>query len=209
MRTLKMKDYKEYNDQLFSRWAPFYDGFELILSGVRNKVAQEINSTDKTVLDVATGTGSLAIALSRTAKKVVGIDLSSKMLAVARKKNKNDNLSFLEMDASKMNFQDHEFDIITISLGLHDMPLEVRTAVLEEVKRVLKKDGRLYILEYDLPANKLAAWCSARFINSYESIYYLQFIQSDFAAYLNTFGFKMERKTNYLFTHLQFLTLKN
>lgn len=204
-----MKDYKDYNDKLFSRWAPFYDGFELILSDVRNKVAHEINATNKTILDVATGTGSLAIALSPKAKKVVGIDLSSKMLAVARKKNSNGNLSFLQMDASKMDFHDNEFDIITISLGLHDMPLEVRTAVLEEVKRVLKKDGSLYILEYDLPPNKLAAWCSARFINSYESKYYLKFIQSDFAAYLNTFGFKMERKTNYLFRHLQLLTLKN
>ncbi len=204
-----MKDYKEYNDKLFSRWAPFYDGFELILSGVRNKIAQEINPTNKTVLDVATGTGSLAIALSPKAKKVVAIDLSSNMLAVAQKKSRNANLSFLQMDASKMDFQDNEFDIITISLGLHDMPLEVRTAVLEEVKRFLKKDGRLYILEYDLPPNKLAAWFSKYFINSYESKYYLQFIQSDFAAYLHTFGFKMERKTNYLFNHLQLVTLNN
>ena len=105
-----MKDYKEYNDKLFSRWAPVYDGFELILSDVRNKVTQETNATDKTVLDVATGTGSLAIALSRKAKKVVAIDLSSKMLDVAKKKSRNDNLSFLQMDASKMNFQNKYFD---------------------------------------------------------------------------------------------------
>ncbi len=204
-----MKDYQAYNDKLFSRWAPVYDGFELILSHVRKEMVQEINPSNKTVLDVATGTGSLAIALSATAKKVVAIDLSDKMLDVAKKKRSNYELSFLQMDASNMSFQDGAFDIVTISLGLHDMPLEVRTAVLEEAKRVLKKDGKLYVLEYDVPRNKLLRWCSTFFINLFESKYYLPFIASDFESYLGSFGFKMERKTNYLLGHLQFLTLTN
>lgn len=201
-----MKDYKKYNDQLFSRWAPVYDVFELILSDVRNQITKEINPINKSVLDVATGTGSLAIDLSKSAEKVVGIDLSSKMLDVAEKKRKNNNLSFLLMDASCMKFNDEEFDLVTISLGLHDMPLDIRTLVLKEVKRVLKRDGKLYILEYDLPQNPLGA-VSSRLINTFESKYYLNFINSDFYNYLNTFGFKMEKQSNYLFNHLRFLTL--
>jgi ubiquinone/menaquinone biosynthesis C-methylase UbiE len=201
-----MKDYKKYNDQLFSRWAPVYDVFELILSDVRNQITKEINPINKSVLDVATGTGSLAIDLSKSAEKVVGIDLSSKMLDVAEKKRKNDNLSFLLMDASCMKFNDEEFDLVTISLGLHDMPLDIRTLVLKEVKRVLKRDGKLYILEYDLPQNPLGA-VSSRLINTFESKYYLDFINSDFYNYLNTFGFKIEKQSNYLFNHLRFLTL--
>jgi len=204
-----MKDYKKYNEQLFAKWAPIYDGFELMLSTVREKITQEINPNNKTVLDVATGTGSLAIELSRTAKNVIGIDLSSKMLAVAKKKNKNGNLSFLQMDASKMDFQDNEFDIVTISLGLHDMPLEIRTAVLKEIKRVLKKDGTLYVFEYDLPKNDFIAWCTSQFINIYESKYYLNFIETDLTKYLQTFGFKINAKTNFVFDHLQLLTLKH
>ena len=202
-----MEDYISYNDKLFSRWAPVYDGFEIILHGVRKKIAREINSSNKSVLDVATGTGSLAIALSSTAKKVVGIDLSSNMLAVANKKRRNDNLSFMQMDASKMDFNDQEFDIVTISLGLHDMPLEIRTLVLNEVKRVLKKDGKLFILEYDLPQNNFLGFVFSSLINTFESKYYHDFIESDFDNYLNTFGFKIEKKTNYLFSHLQLLTL--
>ena len=93
-RKRKMKDYREYNDKLISRWAPVYDVFEIFLSNVRRKIVQEINQTNKLVLDVATGTGSLAIALSSIAKKVVGIDLSSKMLDVACKKRRNNNLSY-------------------------------------------------------------------------------------------------------------------
>ncbi len=201
-----MKDYKKYNDQLFSRWAPVYDVFELILSDVRNQITKEINPINKSVLDVATGTGSLAIDLSKSAEKVVGIDLSSKMLDVAEKKRKNDNLSFLLMDASNMKFNDEEFDLVTISLGLHDMPLDIRTLVLKEVKRVLKRNGKLYILEYDLPQNPLGA-VSSRLINTFESKYYLDFINSDFYNYLNTFGFKIEKQSNYLFNHLRFLTL--
>ena len=201
-----MKDYKKYNDQLFSRWAPVYDVFELILSDVRNQITKEINPINKSVLDVATGTGSLAIDLSKSAEKVIGIDLSSKMLDVAEKKRKNDNLSFLLMDASCMKFNDEEFDLVTISLGLHDMPLDIRTLVLKEVKRVLKRDGKLYILEYDLPQNPLGA-VSSRLINTFESKYYLDFINSDFYNYLNTFGFKIEKQSNYLFNHLRFITL--
>ena len=201
-----MKDYKKYNDQLFSRWAPVYDVFELILSDVRNQITKEINPINKSVLDVATGTGSLAIDLCKSAKRVVGIDLSSKMLDVAEKKRKNNNLSFLLMDASCMKFNDEEFDLVTISLGLHDMPLDIRTLVLKEVKRVLKRNGKLYILEYDLPQNPLGA-VSSRLINTFESKYYLDFINSDFYNYLNTFGFKIEKQSNYLFNHLRFLTL--
>lgn len=201
-----MKDYKKYNDQLFSRWAPVYDVFELILSDVRNQITKEINPINKSVLDVATGTGSLAIDLSKSAEKVVGIDLSSKMLDVAEKKRKNNNLSFVLMDASCMKFNDEEFDVVTISLGLHDMPLDIRTLVLKEVKRVLKRDGKLYILEYDLPQNPLGA-VSSRLINTFESKYYLDFINSDFYNYLNTFGFKIEKQSNYLFNHLRFITL--
>jgi demethylmenaquinone methyltransferase/2-methoxy-6-polyprenyl-1,4-benzoquinol methylase len=106
-----------------------------------------------------------------------------------------------------MQFDDGEFDVVTISLGLHDMPLEVRTLVLKEVKRVLKKDGKLFILEYDLPKSLLLGSLSSHLINIFESKYYLDFIRSDLDNYLNTFGFKTAKKTNYLFNHLRLITL--
>lgn len=202
-----MLDYKKYNDQFFSRWAPFYDTLELILHGVRTEIVKEIDSANKTVLDVATGTGNLALDLSQTAEKVVGIDLSSEMLEIAKKKKGKDNLTFLLMDASNMDFNDETFDVVTISLGLHDMPPEIRTLVLKDVKRVLKKDGKLYLLEYDLPENDLLSTVSSRLIDTLESRYYLDFVTSDFEQYLTSLGFKIERKTSFLFHHLRFLTL--
>lgn len=204
-----MTDYKVYNDILFSRWAPIYDGFELLLSGIRKKNVEQINPTGKTVLDVATGTGSLAIELGKKAEKVVGIDLSDKMLGVAERKSKTDNISFQQMDASQMEFNDDSFDIVTISLGLHDMPLGIRDAVLKESKRVLKSDGKLFILEHDLPKNKFFASISATLIDTFESKYFLSFVKSDFQTYLQSFGFKIERRTGFLFGHLQFIELSN
>jgi demethylmenaquinone methyltransferase/2-methoxy-6-polyprenyl-1,4-benzoquinol methylase len=198
-------DYKAYNDKLFARWAPIYDGFELLLSGIRKKNVQQINPVGKSVLDVATGTGSLAIELGKQAEKVVGIDLSDKMLAVAKKKSKKGNITFQQMDASQMAFDDDTFDIVTISLGLHDMPLEIRGAVLKESKRVLKSDGKLFILEYDLPKNKFFASISATLIDTFESRYFLPFVKSDFQAYLQSFGFKMKRKNQFLLGHIQFI----
>ena len=200
-------DYKAYNDKLFSRWAPIYDGFELVLSGIRKKNVEQINPVGKSVLDVATGTGSLAIQLGEKAKSVTGIDLSDKMLGVARRKSKADNITFQHMDASKMDFQDGTFDLVTISLGLHDMPLEIRTAVLNETKRVLKPEGKLFILEHDLPKNKFLASISAMLIDTFESRYFLPFVKSDFQAYLLTFGFNIKRRTKFLFGHLQFVEI--
>lgn len=205
--TPKMTDYKKYNDQLFSRWAPVYDGFELILADVRKKMVREMDSAGKSVLDVATGTGSLAIELSQSANQVVGIDLSADMLAAAERKKRTDNLAFLKMDASNLEFDDESFDLVTISLGLHDMPAEIRTLVLQEVKRVLKKEGRLYLLEYDLPKDKFLGFLSSRFINLFESQYYLDFIASDFEDYLKTCGFRLEKKTNYFFNYLRGMSL--
>ncbi|MBK9328113.1 MAG: methyltransferase domain-containing protein [Sphingobacteriales bacterium] len=202
-----MKNYKQYNDQYFSRWAPVYDVFEILLADVRRDITTTIHPVGKSVLDVGTGTGSLALDLSKTAEKVIGIDLSSEMLEIAKKKNKKNNLTFLLMDASNMNYIDEEFDIVTISLGLHDMPLEIRTLVLKEVRRVLKSNGKLFILEYDLPQNDFLGTVSYHLINLLESKYYLDFIKSDFESYLSTLGFKMEKKTNYLFGYLRFITL--
>jgi ubiquinone/menaquinone biosynthesis C-methylase UbiE len=204
-----MSDYKDYNDRLFSRWAPVYDSFEIMLYPVRGKIIRKINPFDNSVLDIATGTGSLAIGLSKSARQVIGIDLSAKMLEIAKKKKRNSKLSFMEMDASKMKFKDHEFDIVTMSLGLHDLPLKIRTLVLAEARRVLKRDGILYILEYDLPKNKFFKLISSWLINLYQSKYYLEFINSDFDEYLNTFDFKIEEKQHFLFRYLRLFKIIN
>lgn len=202
-------DHTTYNAKLFGRWAPIYDGFELFLAGVRREIVRTFDPADKTILDVATGTGSLAIALSETARAVTGIDLSEKMLDVARGKRAEDNLTFLQMDAGDLAFQDDAFDVVTVSLGLHDMPPDIRTATVREAKRVLRPDGRLYVLEYDLPQDTASGRWTARAFDLFESRYFRGFLKTDLTTYLSGLGFERMAKTSHLFGRLQLLTLRH
>ena len=106
----------------------------------------------RTLLDVATGTGDLAIAASRTlgCEKIVGIDLSRAMLAIAQKKVDEaapEGVISLEAgDGEAINFPDGSFDAVTVGFGLRNF--ENLEKGLREMARVLRKGGKLVILEF-------------------------------------------------------------
>ncbi|MFQ5970109.1 MAG: class I SAM-dependent methyltransferase [Nitrososphaerales archaeon] len=99
------------------------------------------------VLDVATGTGVVALeALKKVGSngRVVGIDISTGALAIARKLSSNfRNLEFLEMDAEDLKFPDRSFDVVTSEFALMFFP-NVQKA-LKEIKRVLVENGRIAV----------------------------------------------------------------
>lgn len=99
------------------------------------------------VLDVATGTGIVAMeALKKIGKsgKVVGIDISSGPLAIAKKEINNlSNVEFLEMDAEDLKFPDQSFDVVLSQFALFFFP-DTQKA-LREIKRVLVRNGRIAI----------------------------------------------------------------
>jgi len=106
------------------------------------------------ILDIATGTADLAIALRRTgAKEIVGVDISEGMLAVGREKVKKKNLSGLIRlqygDSEKLPFADETFDVVTVAFGVRNF--EHPEAGLREIRRVLKPGGALYVLEFSKP----------------------------------------------------------
>ena len=121
----------------------------------RKKVVKLL--TDKKpikILDIATGTGDLAIDLTKTnARKIVGADISKEMLKIARNKVNSRNLNgIIEIqlgDAEKLNFQDNYFDAITCSFGVRNF--ENLHQGLSELLRVLKPGGQLVILETAVP----------------------------------------------------------
>ncbi len=105
----------------------------------------------KTVLDVATGTGDLAIAVQRgTGADVVGLDLSQKMLDVGIDKVKKNNLegkiSMLKGDAENLPFTDNKFDGVTVAFGVRNF--ENLEKGLSELRRVVKENHSVYILEF-------------------------------------------------------------
>jgi ubiquinone/menaquinone biosynthesis C-methylase UbiE len=93
-------------------------------------------------LDVACGTGHSTFALSKIAQKVIGCDLSSSMLAEARK---NYDLEFIQSPGEKLPFEEASFDLMNISMGFHWLEQE---KFLNEAKRLLRPNGYLNIDSY-------------------------------------------------------------
>jgi ubiquinone/menaquinone biosynthesis C-methylase UbiE len=105
------------------------------------------------VLDIGCGTGTLAIAAWRRVQpggSVIGVDISEKMLAVARRKTcrAGFDIPFHQSDAAQLQFKKEQFDIITITTALHMVPQSQRLLCLAEASRVLKRGGRLLLIDY-------------------------------------------------------------
>src|SRR3990167_7739666 len=144
------KKHAYYNNQFFGKWARLYDYEKHFLFPIRRKAAQffPLKSPAK-IIDVATGTGAQAHELAKLGLDVTGIDLSPEMLEQAKKKlDKSLKLQFLHADGTELPFRDNEFDGASISLGLHDMPYEIGLTVLSEIKRGVKKNGSILIVDY-------------------------------------------------------------
>ncbi|MDP3970842.1 MAG: bifunctional demethylmenaquinone methyltransferase/2-methoxy-6-polyprenyl-1,4-benzoquinol methylase UbiE [bacterium] len=151
---------------MFDRIAHRYDLLNLLLSAGqdkiwRKKVAEHLpNRPNMKLLDLAAGTGDLAIELverNKNIKKVLITDMSTGMLDVAKKKVAKKNLSaeilIEQCDATNIQYPDDSFDIITIAFGIRNVT-DVSQA-LKSMHRVLKSNGRMIVLELSLPNNRL------------------------------------------------------
>ncbi len=108
----------------------------------------------KTILDVATGTGDLAIAaMSLKPKKIIGVDISEGMLSYGRKKlkklNLEDTIELQSGDSENLSFEDGTFDAVMVSFGVRNF--ENLEKGLSEIKRVLNDNGTLVVLEFSKP----------------------------------------------------------
>lgn len=107
------------------------------------------------LLDVATGTGDLAIAMSKAmpTATITGIDLCEEMLEVARNKNTNPQITFLQGDAEQLSVDDNSIDVVTAAFGVRNF--ENLEKGLQEMHRVLKSGGKVVILEFSMPRNRI------------------------------------------------------
>ena len=151
---------KEQVAQMFDNISGNYDGLNRVISfGTdvkwRKKVLAMVSSKNPdTILDIATGTGDLAILMTKTnANKIVGLDISAGMLDVGRKKIEQKKLSNkIEMvlgDSENIPFEDNSFDAITVAFGVRNF--ETLEKGLAEILRVLKPNGIFVILETSVP----------------------------------------------------------
>lgn len=152
---------KEQVEQMFDTISGNYDGLNRVISlGIdqkwRRKVIKLVAKENPTsVLDIATGTGDLALQFAEktSASKIVGLDLSEGMLSVARKKIENSSFSarleFVKGDSEALPFNDNSFDAITVSFGVRNF--ETLEKGLAEIYRVLSPKGKFVILETSVP----------------------------------------------------------
>ena len=195
-----LQKHKYYNNAFFGKWAKLYDYEKYFLFPIRKKASLFL-STDlpAKVLDVATGTGAQAYELAKRGFEVTGIDLSPEMLKQTKKKRYSSlKLQFQQEDATKLPFKNHYFDISTISLGLHDMPYEIELLVLQEMKRVTKKDGEILIVDYMEPKKHLVARILHPLIKLYETPNYDRFIIKGLEKILSKANLKIYRFTHFL-----------
>lgn len=111
------------------------------------------------LLDLATGTGDIALAAARTHGKiqVLALDFAWSMLLAADRKRRKSNLinriALVQGDAFRLPFPDETFDAVSIGFGIRNMPNRLR--VYEEILRVLVPGGRLHLLELTTPQGRI------------------------------------------------------
>jgi demethylmenaquinone methyltransferase/2-methoxy-6-polyprenyl-1,4-benzoquinol methylase len=148
-------------EEMFDNISSNYDFLNHFLSfGIDNiwrkktiKIVAQNNP--KLILDVATGTGDLAFAAQKKINpdKIIGLDLSNGMLEVGRKKIKkrklDNKLDFIQGDSENLPFDNNFFDAVMVSFGVRNF--ENLNKGLSEIYRVLKKNGKIVVLEFSKP----------------------------------------------------------
>jgi demethylmenaquinone methyltransferase/2-methoxy-6-polyprenyl-1,4-benzoquinol methylase len=150
---------RQYVRTLFATIADRYDLITLVLSYGRDRhwkrrlVDLAAPAPGVHALDLATGTGDIALAVRDRGARVVGLDVTRRMIEIAKGKVSTDNPTFLVGDMVALPFAARSFDLVTTGYGLRNVP-DLETAI-DEIARVLKPGGRALSLDFDRPANGL------------------------------------------------------
>ena len=163
------KTNKEEVQQMFDNIAPTYDKLNHILSlsidkmWRRHVVRKVRRMKPEKIMDLATGTGDLAIKMAKAMPKakIMGVDLSEKMLAVAaekvRRKGLDDHIALYQGDAENLDVTDGVLDVVTVAFGVRNFGnLEQG---LSEIMRSLRSGGHIVVLEFSTPRNWLVRKC--------------------------------------------------
>ena len=151
--------------QMFDDIAPTYDRLNHILSMSidkiwRRRVVRKVRKMKpQRIMDLATGTGDLAIKLAKRIPeaRVMGVDLSENMLAVAaekvRRQGLDDRIALYQGDAEQLDVADNLLDVVTVAFGVRNFgDLEQG---LREIHRALCSGGHIVVLEFSTPRNWL------------------------------------------------------
>ena len=173
--------YYRLSRRVYGSWfASIYETITSPLRWMRHRVARLADiAPGMRVIDVATGTGGQARAFSAAGATVLGIDLSPRMLAIARRKARSTDIRFVEADATALPAEDASFDAACVSFALHEMPATVRERAVAEMVRVTRPGGKIIVVDYGLPRGRWWRAIVERFVHLYERDHYPEFVHSD------------------------------
>ena len=133
------------NKRFWDRYARFYDYEVLRFSRPAYtemyRFISEILTKEMDLLELATGTGLVAVNIAGSVRSIAATDFSPKMIETAKKKSVPENVRFSVEDATALSFDDNSFEAVVISNALHIMPEP--ELVLKNIRRVLKPNGLL------------------------------------------------------------------
>lgn len=165
---------KEQVEEMFDNIAPSYDKLNHIISFNldriwRRRVVRIVERAKATrVMDIATGTGDLAITMAKRlpSTQILGVDLSEEMLGVARgkvaKQGLCDRIELVKGDAENIAMVgDGDMDAVTVAFGVRNF--ENLERGLKEIYRTLREGGTFVVLELSVPKNRLIRWFYAQY----------------------------------------------
>jgi ubiquinone/menaquinone biosynthesis C-methylase UbiE len=167
-----MEDYSKAKRDDYTKEAEVYDlkRFSDFLgkfySDLTNTILYDLLDVKKgeRVLDLATGTGRVAVGMAERGIPILGVDLTWKMLEHAKRKaaeKKLKNIYFNAANALHLPFKDNTFDKIVSIRFFHILPFAMQKSIVQEVKRVLKPGGT-FIVEFNSPFAGLFLWALRR-----------------------------------------------
>ncbi|WP_136809099.1 class I SAM-dependent methyltransferase [Desulfosediminicola flagellatus] len=149
----------------YNVFAYFYDFFIQIHSGrhreeTRRFLVESVGIEKKKhlrILDICCGTGSVVLAFAEKYADAlaVGYDFSTGMLHKAKHKDKASRIVLVQGDAAYLSFNDDCFDVVCCSHALYELKGQDRTGALWEMKRVVKSDGQVLIMEHQIPKHPI------------------------------------------------------
>jgi len=187
---------KRDNKPFWNRYAKFYDSEVLRFSRAAYtemyRLMSEVLTKEMDVLELATGTGLIAVNIAGSVRSITATDFSPKMIETAKKKTVPENVYFSVEDATSLSFEDNSFDAVIISNALHIMPNP--EMVLKNIKRVLKPNGLLIAPNFSHGHLKKSSWnLSVLILKVIGFETYSKWTPEDYVGFINQNGFQVEK----------------
>ena len=182
------------NKKFWDRYARFYDAevlrFSRLVYTEMYRLMSMLLTKDMDVLELATGTGLIAVNIAGAARSIEATDFSQKMIETAKKKTVPENVHFTVADATALTYEDHSFDAVVISNALHIMPNP--ELVLDNVKRVLKPNGILIAPNFSHGHLKESSWnLSVLILKIIGFETYSKWTPEEYVSFIERNGFKV------------------